>query len=104
MDAKQRLLQYLKPLKKQLILALVFALIFVVANLAQPFLIGRALDASSEKDYSVFYIYLIVSFVLAILGTLFDYFFELIVMNASQKAISGCRRPWLRCIPERACR
>ena len=91
MDAKQRLLHYLKPLKKQLILALVFALIFVVANLAQPFLIGRALDASSEKDYSVFYIYLIVSFVLALLGTLFDYFFELIVMNASQKAIRNLR-------------
>ena len=91
MKTKERLFYYLKPLKRNLVFALVFALLFVAFNLAQPFLLGRALDASSNSDYKLFIIYLIVSFVLAVLGTVFDYIFELIVMNASQKAIKHLR-------------
>lgn len=91
MTTKKRLFIYLKPFKKQLCIALVFALFFVAANLAQPFLLGRALDASKEANYNNFIIYLIVSFVLAILGTLFDYIFEVIVMNVSQRAIKKLR-------------
>ena len=91
MNNKQRLKHYLYPLKKQLIVATIFALLFVACYLAQPFLLGRALDASNTLDSSSFYIYLIVSFVLAVLGTLFDYLFEVIVMNASQKAIKNLR-------------
>lgn len=91
MKAKERLLVYLKPLRKELTIALFFALLFVAANLAQPLLLGRALDASRDDNYSVFVIYLIVSFALALLGTFFDYLFEAIVMNASQKAIKKLR-------------
>ena len=91
MSTKNRLFCYLKPLKRELIVALFFALIFVATNLAQPFLLGRALDASKIDDFSSFGIYLIVSFALAVLGTVFDYLFEVIVMNASQKAIKQLR-------------
>ena len=91
MNNKQRLKHYLYPLKKQLIVATIFALLFVVCYLAQPFLLGRALDSSNTLDSASFYIYLIVSFVLAVLGTFFDYLFEVIVMNASQKAIKNLR-------------
>lgn len=91
MTTKKRLFIYLKPFKKELCFALVFALFFVASNLAQPFLLGRALDASKEANYDNFIIYLIVSFVLAFLGTLFDYIFEVIVMNVSQRAIKKLR-------------
>lgn len=91
MKIRERLLLYLKPHVKTLVLALFFALLFVVSHLGQPFLLGRALDASKNDEYSLFAIYLIVALALAIVGTVFDYLFELIVMNVSQKVIKNLR-------------
>ena len=91
MNTKERLFVYLKPMRKNLILALAFALVFAVSQLAQPFLLGRALDASKVSDTNTFIIYLVVSLVLAVLGTFADYFFEVIVMNVSQKVIKKAR-------------
>ena len=48
MSAKNRLLTYLKAKRGALVLALVFSLLFVVSQIAQPFLLGRALDASKK--------------------------------------------------------
>ena len=87
MKAKNRLFAYLKPFRKSLVTALVFALLFVVAQIGQPFLLGRALDAN-QRD---FYIYVFVALGLAISGTVFAYLFELIVMNISQKIIKKVR-------------
>ena len=87
MKAKQRLFTYLKPFRSSLVVALIFALLFVVAQIGQPFLLGRALDAS-EKE---FFIYVFVALGLAILGTIFAYLFEVIVMNVSQKVIKKAR-------------
>ena len=87
MKAKNRLFTYLKPFRKSLVVALVFALLFVVAQIGQPFLLGRALDAN-QRD---FYIYVFVALGLAISGTAFAYLFELIVMNISQKIIKKVR-------------
>ena len=87
MKAKNRLFAYLKPFRKSLVIALVFALLFVVAQIGQPFLLGRALDAE-QRD---FYIYVFVALGLAVLGTVFAYLFELIVMNVSQKIIKKVR-------------
>ena len=87
MKAKNRLFAYLKPFRKSLVIALVFALLFVVAQIGQPFLLGRALDA----DQHDFYIYVFVALGLAISGTVFAYLFELIVMNVSQKNIKKVR-------------
>ena len=87
MKAKNRLFAYLKPFRKSLVIALVFALLFVIAQIGQPFLLGRALDA----DQHDFYIYVFVALGLAISGTVFAYLFELIVMNVSQKIIKKVR-------------
>ena len=91
MTNKERLIHYLKPMLKSLVFGLIFALLFVLCQLAQPFLLGRALDASRDSNRSLFNIYLIVSLVLAIVGTVFNYFFEIIIMNSSQKAIKRLR-------------
>ena len=87
MKAKNRLFAYLKPFRKSLVIALVFALLFVVAQIGQPFLLGRALDANQHD----FYIYVFVALGLVISGTAFAYLFELIVMNVSQKIIKRVR-------------
>ncbi len=91
MSSKTRLFKYLKPMRIYLVIASIFALLFVVSQLAQPFLLGRALDASKDNKQQLFNVYLIVSLSLAILGTLFDYLFERIVMNVSQKIIKKMR-------------
>ena len=87
MKAKNRLFAYLEPFRKSLAIALVFALLFVVAQIGQPFLLGRALDANQHD----FYIFVFVALALAISGTVFAYLFELIVMNVSQKIIKRVR-------------
>ena len=91
MTNKERLLTYLKPLRSALIIAVVFSLAFVASQIAQPFLLGRALDASINDDRSAFNIYVIVALILAILGTICAYFFEVTIMNISQKVIKKMR-------------
>ena len=87
MEAKRRLFSYLKPFKGSLILASIFSLLFVAAQISQPFLLGRALDA----DRDGFIIYIIISLVLAIIGVISAYIFEVMVMNTSQKIIKKAR-------------
>lgn len=91
MSTKERLIHYLKPMRKSLIFAFIFALLFVTSQLAQPFLLGKSLDASKENAENIFNIYLIIALVLAVLGTVFDYLFEVIVMNVSQRVIKNVR-------------
>ena len=91
MDTKKRLFTYLKPLRTSLLIAAIFAFLFVVSQIAQPFLFGRALDASKDNDKNLFNIYLIVSIILIVLGTISAYIFEVLVMNASQRAIKKAR-------------
>ncbi|NLB48899.1 MAG: ABC transporter ATP-binding protein, partial [Erysipelotrichia bacterium] len=91
MNNKKRLIRYLKPLRKPLIIALVFAFVFVFTSVAQPFLLGRALDASKAGERSVFLSYVLIAFILIIIGTISSYIFEVLVMNASQKIIKSAR-------------
>ena len=91
MTAKKRLFTYLKPLKGALIVATIFSLLFVAAQIAQPFLLGRALDASKEGSKEIFNVYVLIALGLAILGVISAYIFEVIVMNSSQKAIKHAR-------------
>ena len=91
MDTKKRLFSYLKPLRSALIVATIFSLLFVVSQIAQPFLLGKALDASKANNRDSFNIYVIVALVLAILGTISAYIFEVMVMNTSQKIIKQAR-------------
>ena len=91
MDTKKRLFTYLKPLRGALIVATIFSLLFVIAQISQPFLLGRALDASKDNNKELFNIYVFIALGLAILGTVSAYIFEVIVMNSSQKAIKHAR-------------
>ena len=87
MKAKERLFAYLKPMRKSLVLAVIFALLFVVAQIGQPFLLGRALDAEQKE----LYIYVFVALGLIIAGAIFAYIFEVTVMNVAQKIIKKAR-------------
>ena len=78
-------------MRKLLVVALVFALLFVVAQISQPFLLGKALDASAYGYENEFNVYIFIALGLAISGTVFAYFFELIVSNVSQKVIKQAR-------------
>ena len=92
MKAKERLFAYLKPMRKSIVIALVFSLLYVVSQIAQPFLLGKALDASSDPNqHTVFYTYVFIALGLVIIGTVFAYFFEVIIMNVSQKIIKKAR-------------
>ena len=91
MDTKKRLMTYLKPLRGALIVATIFSLLFVIAQISQPFLLGRALDASKENNKELFNIYVFIALGLAVLGTISAYVFEVIVMNSVQKAIKHTR-------------
>ena len=91
MTVKKRLFNYLKPLRASLIVAVIFALLFVVAQISQPFLLGKALDASKDNNPELFNIYVFVALGLAVLGVISAYIFEVIVMNSAQKAIKKAR-------------
>ena len=91
MDTNQRLWRYLKPFKGSLVLAIIFSLLFVVSQIAQPFLLGKALDASLNGIRESFYAYTFVALVLAIIGTITAYLFEVMVMNISQRIIKRVR-------------
>ena len=71
-----------------LLLAVFFSLIFVAAQIAQPFLLGRALDAGEKEQ---FYTYVFIALGLAVLGTISAYIFEVLVMNVSQRVIKKAR-------------
>ena len=91
MSTKKRLFSYLKPLRGALIVATIFALLFVLAQISQPFLLGRALDASKADNKDLFNVYTFVALGLAIMGIIAAYIFEVIVMNSAQKAIKQTR-------------
>ena len=91
MNARNRLFAYLKAKRGQLMLAILFALLFVVAQIAQPFLLGRALDASKENDQTAFYLNIFIALGLVVIGVVFGYLFEVVVMNVSQKVIKQAR-------------
>lgn len=91
MRVKERLFNYLKPMRKSLVVATIFSLLFVVSQIGQPFLLGRALDASKALDKTSFNTYVIIALSLAVLGTIFAYLFEVIIMIVSQKVIKQAR-------------
>ena len=91
MTVKKRLFNYLKPLRASLIVAVIFALLFVIAQISQPYLLGKALDASKDNNPELFNIYVFIALGLAVLGVVSAYIFEVIVMNSAQRAIKKAR-------------
>lgn len=91
MSTRERLFAYLKPMRGPIAVALVFSLLYVVAQISQPFLLGRALDASLTSNKLEFNIYVYIALGLIVIGTIFAYLFEVIIMNVSQKVIKKAR-------------
>ena len=91
MDSKKRLFAYLKTIKSSLLIGTAFSLLFVVSQIAQPFLLGKALDASKLDNHNEFLVFTFIALGLAVLGTVCAYLFEVIVMNASQRVVKRLR-------------
>ncbi len=100
MSDKDRLFSYLKPQLRLIVTALVSALVFVLANLSIPLLVGRSLDAVGTMTDNVFVVnpdidlivvYAVVALVLVVLGTIFDFVFEYQVGVFSQRLVKQVR-------------
>ncbi len=92
MKARKRLLTYLALGKKYLWLIILAVFVAVLSEIAQPFLLGRALDAIlNDSNLIAFIIYLIVALVLAMLGVLISYLFEYLVAQYSQEIVYKLR-------------
>lgn len=91
MEVRDRLKKYLLKEKYKIILASLLCLLFVICQMSQPFLLGRALDTVSQNNRDMFYIYLIICLVLTVLGMVFYYFFEVICGYISQRVIKDMR-------------
>ena len=91
MSNKKRFFSYLGKQKKNVVLIILFSLLFVIAQISQPFLLGRALDSALNDDNQSFYILLAVALGLAIVGIIAGYIFEVVVGTLSQNMIKDIR-------------
>ena len=91
MTSKKRFLFYLKAEKKNVFFLVLTALLFVVAQLSQPFLLGKALDYGRESNNSMFITMLAIALGLAVLGTFTGYIFEVVAGDISQNIIKKMR-------------
>ena len=91
MSNKKRIWYYLRAQRGLLIVSVLFGLFFVISQMAQPFLLGLTLDYAKDNNNQAFYICLIISLVLAIVGTVFSYFFEYLIGVISQRIIKKMR-------------
>ena len=92
MKPLKRLLSYFKNHKAKLVLITLLAFICVSAELAQPFLLGKAIDLLLKQgEFKFFVIYIIVLIVTAILGVLTMYLFDYLVNKLSQEIVFDLR-------------
>ena len=91
MNSKKRFLSYLKYEKKNVFFLVLTALIFVIGQLSQPFLLGKALDYGRESNNNLFIVMLSISLGLAVLGTFAGYLFEVLAGDISQNIIKKMR-------------
>ncbi len=91
MTSSKRFLSYLTKQKGLIVVIVISALLFVVSNLMQPFLIGKALDYATDNDQQTFVILLVTCGVLLLVGVVFEYIFEFSVNKMTQNVIQGLR-------------
>ena len=91
MTWKTRFLSYLKPQKKRIYLIAFNVLLFLGAQLSQPFLIGTALDAALKQDQTTFFAILFTSLGLSLIGAVADFYFEYLVGKMTQEIIFKMR-------------
>ena len=91
MTSKKRILRYLGLEKTLLIVSVIFGMVFVISQMSQPFILGLTLDYAKQNNNQAFYITLIISLCLSVIGTIFDYFFEYFVGKIAQRSIKRMR-------------
>lgn len=92
MNFKKRFFSYLIPQKKLIVTVSVFVLIFLLSQLSQPFLVGKALNAALAGNKDSFLVIIIVCFALSLLGAIADFVFEYSVGIMTQKVIYEIRK------------
>lgn len=92
MNFKKRFFSYLIPQKKLIVTVSVFVLIFLLSQLFQPFLVGKALNAALAGNKDSFLVIVIVCFALSLLGAIADFVFEYSVGIMTQKVIYEIRK------------
>ena len=92
MDYKKRFFSYLKPQKKLIFIIAFFVLVFLSAQLSQPYLVGKALNFALANEKTSFYVVIIVCFVLSLIGAVSDFVFEYSVGKMTQKVIYEMRQ------------
>ena len=91
MEDKKRFLSYLLPQKKSIFILSFSVLIFLLARLSQPYLVGKALDRALADNKTIFRVLVITTLCLSILGAVFDFCFEYTVGVRTQKRIMKMR-------------
>ena len=92
MNFKKRFFSYLIPQKKLIFTVSVFVLIFLLSQLSQPFLVGKALNAALAGNKDSFLVIVIICFALSLLGAIADFIFEYSVGIMTQKVIYEIRK------------
>lgn len=91
MDYKKRFFSYLAPQKKKIALMSISVLLFLIAQLSQPYIVGKALDSALAGQKDTFFVFIIVTLVLSVIGAIADFFFEYYVSVMTQEMIKGMR-------------
>lgn len=91
MTSKKRILRYLGLEKTLLVVSVIFGMVFVISQMSQPFILGLTLDYAKANNNQAFYVTLIISLCLSVIGTIFDYFFEYFVGKIAQRSIKRMR-------------
>lgn len=78
-----KLLMYIRPYRKYLVLSIFSALVSVVCTLAFPMLTGEAIDTISSRNWALFYDYLLVLLAVAGLSAIFQF-----VLNQSNNKMA----------------
>ena len=61
MTNKKRILHYLGLEKTLLIVSVIFGMVFVISQMAQPFILGHTLDYARSNNSQGFYVTLVIS-------------------------------------------
>lgn len=87
----ERFLPYIKDQKVKIVISSLSVLIFLLAQLSQPFLVGKAIDSALSNDWNAFYICILITAILSLFGAVADFFFEYLVNKLTQIVICKMR-------------
>lgn len=91
MDYKKRFFSYLLPQKGKIVAVSISVLLFLIAQSSQPYIVGKALDAATEANKTLFFTLIFITLGLSIIGAIADFFFEYYVQVMTQEMIMEMR-------------